>query len=100
MIQYVPEAVKRLQLMYAFKGHAISILDCIEVCNDAELKIIDDDEKGHTRYISDDAYNGKCMHVHNRNEKEAILLAIDNKFISNHPGGIADCAVFNATRSR
>ncbi len=95
--QYIPEAVKQLQLMYAFKGHATSILDCIEIRKDEELKIIDDNEKGYTRYIETNIDDGKCLQAHNPNNHEIILLPIDNKFILNHCGGIADCAIFNTT---
>lgn len=95
--QYIPEAIKRLQLIYAFKGHATSILDCIEIRNDTELKVIDDNEKGHTRYVDSNIYDDKCLQAHNPNKNEIILLPIDNKFISNHCGGITDCAIFNTT---
>lgn len=89
----VPAAVKNLKLCQAFKGHNPNIINFIEQINDKEFYIEDDEIGKYTKRVNL-VTSGKLCKICNPQQKVAILLPIDNKFIKNCPGGIADAAVF------
>lgn len=90
----IPTAIKRLQLIRAFRGHTPNITDCIEITTEKEFAIAENDIYHYSVIVSADTED-KCCHVHNFENTEIALLQIDNKLIANLTGGIADCAVFN-----
>lgn len=90
-----PEAVKRLRLVYAFKGYAVNIKDCLVVSREKELGVVDDEDSHCSCFSNLDTDRERGCLIHNPDEDEIVLLSIDNKFIKNHAGGVADCAVFN-----
>lgn len=57
--------------------------------------VFDDEELFYSHFTNQEEQQHRCMIVNNVEGHEIYLLAIDNKFISNHPGGIADCALFD-----
>lgn len=69
--------------------------ECWTVRMDSELMVIDDDEEKYSRFTNyfDDAH--KALLVINKNNRQIVLLSIDNKLIKDHEGGIADCALFD-----
>lgn len=91
----LPQAVKRLHLVYAFKGYATPVVECIDVRREKELVVVDDEEYHSTCFSNLNCDRDKGCLIHNPNEDEIVLLPIDNRLIANHPGGVADCAVFN-----
>lgn len=90
----VPQAVKNLKLCQAFKGHNPDIITCIEQIKDKEFYIEDDEKDKFTKRVNQST-PGKSCKICNPQQKVAILLPIDNKFIKICQGGIADAAVFN-----
>lgn len=69
--------------------------ECWTVRMDSELMVIDDDEEKYSRFTDnfDDAQ--KALLVINENNRQIVLLSVDNKLIKDHEGGIADCALFD-----
>lgn len=91
----IPQAVGQLKLRYAFIQYNPPILSCIDSATDAQTMVIDDEELFYTHFTNQEDQLYRCMIINNVEGHEIYLLAIDNKFISNHPGGIADCALFD-----
>lgn len=69
--------------------------ECWTVRMDSELVVIDDDEEKCSRFSNNLDDLQKALLVINKNNKQIVLLSIDNKLIVNHEGGIADCALFD-----
>lgn len=90
----IPVAVKQLHLCKAFEGYAVSIMDCIRCSNDAIVYVRDNDVIHISEFISG-TESEEVFVGYNLKGTEICLLSIDHKLIDNHPGGIADCAVFN-----
>lgn len=89
-----PEAIRQLHLCSAFKGYATPVMNCVSCTDEQMVYVRDNDVTGISELTSDNSrenafvgYNPKGMHIY--------LLSIDHKLIDQHPGGIADCAVFN-----
>lgn len=91
----IPQAVSQLKLRYAFLQYNPPILSCIETTTDARIMVVDDEELFYSHFTKLEDQQYRCLIVNNVECHEVFLLAIDNKFISNHPGGIADCALFD-----
>ena len=91
----VPASISQLKLRFAFRGYNPPILQCIDNSTEQEIMVIDDEEAHVSHFTRDENQRIRCMLVKNASQKELYLLAIDNCFISNHPGGIADCAIFD-----
>lgn len=89
-------AIDRLRLDEAFatKTHK-PFNECWTVRMDSELMVIDDDEDSYSRFTDDSDDAQKALLVINENNKQIVLLSIDNKLIKDHEGGIADCALFD-----
>lgn len=94
-ISISPE-IQHLRLYSAFKDLACNVLSCIEVNNSSYVYIIDDDTQKCSRFAKFDEDTEICFCGINCNNHNLHLLAIDNKLLSNVPGGIADCALFNS----
>ena len=90
----IPEAVKQLHLCSAFRGYAIPLIDCVSCSDDTVIYVKDNDET-HISEFSTDANNENVFVGDNPQQTNICLLSIDHKLTNNHPGGIADCAVFN-----
>lgn len=88
--------ISNLRLCSAFKDLACDILSCIEVDNSSHVYIIDDTEHKYSCFIKSDEVVLDCFCGININNYNLHLLAIDNKLMTNIPGGIADCALFNS----
>ena len=69
--------------------------ECWTVRMDSELVVIDDDEEKCSRISNNLDDLQKALLVINKNNRQIVLLSIDNKLIVNHEGGIADCALFD-----
>lgn len=91
----LPRAVSQLKLRYAFIQYNPPIVSCLDSTTDAHTMVIDDEELFYSHFTNQEDQQYRCMIVDNIEGHEIFLLAIDNKFISNHPGGIADCALFD-----
>lgn len=91
----MPQAISQLKLRYAFRQYNPSILTCIESTTEANIMVIDDEEQFFSHFTNQESDQYRCAIVNNVEGHEIYLLAIDNKFISNYPGGIADCALFD-----
>lgn len=91
----IPQAISQLKLRYAFLQHNPSILTCIDSTTDTNTMVVDDEELFYSHFTNQEDQEYRCLIVNNVEGHEIYLLAIDNKFISNHPGGIADCALFD-----
>lgn len=91
----LPQAVSQLKLRYAFRQYNPSVLACIDSTTDANTMVVDDEELFYSHFTDQEDQEYRCVIVNNVEGHEIYLLAIDNKFISNYPGGIADCALFD-----
>lgn len=91
----LPVAITQLKLCYAFRGHCPSILQCVTAVNDIEVMVVDDEQYRYSHITSDENQRSRCLLVKNTTQKAFYILAIDNCFVSNRPGGIADCVIFD-----
>jgi len=90
----IPLAVKKLHLCTAFKGFAVPLMDC--VCSSDEVVIyVRDNDETRISELTDEVDYENVFIGENPHRTNICLLSIDHKLIDNHPGGIADCAVFN-----
>lgn len=90
------QAIDKIRLDEAFATNTHRPFnECWTVRMDSELMVIDDDEEKYSRFTDnlDDAQ--KALLVINENNRQIVLLSIDNKLIKDHEGGIADCALFD-----
>ena len=88
----IPQSVRNLKLCYAFKGYKQKVEDCITVTTATEFFIEDSPESKCTVIVEHASEDKKCK-VINLSSSEVVLLAIDNRLITNRE--IADAAVFN-----
>lgn len=86
------ESIDRLRLDVAFSGR---FEDAWTVRADSRLLVIDDETNSVSRYSDSEEDEPRALVVLNEKNKLIVLLSIDHKLIDNHPGGIADCAVFD-----
>lgn len=93
----VPKAISQLRLKHAFRGYNPSILTCIDSSTSGQLMVVDDEDDFYSHFTDEEDQRYRCLIVNNVEGHEIYLLAIDKKFISNHKGGIADCALFDET---
>ncbi len=90
----IPQSVQNLKLCYAFRGYKQKVEDCITVTTATGFFIEDSPESKCTVIVEHASEDKKCK-VINLSSSEAVLLAIDNRLISNRE--IADGAVFNTS---
>lgn len=94
-------AIDRLRLDEAFSAGTVRpFSDCWQVRMDSLLSIVDDDDDKTTRFSDDEEEQWKALVIVNERNRQIVLLSIDNKLIKNHPGGIADCAIFDERQFR
>ena len=90
------QAIDRIRLDEAFATNTHRPFnECWTVRMDSELMVIDDDEEKYSRFTDDSDDAQKALLVINENNRQIVLLSIDNKLIKDHEGGIADCALFD-----
>lgn len=90
---YIPEAVKRLKLVWAFEEYNPGVLDCIEVSHDSKLMIVDEAEGTCISKREEDAF--RCCLCINPNKNEIVVLPLDKRLIKQRKSGMADGAVFD-----
>lgn len=98
ILEPIPQAITQLRLRYSFRQYNPSILDCIDSTTDANAMVIDDEEQFYSHFTNQEEEQYRCVIVNNVKRHEIYLLAIDNRFISNYPGGVADCALFDESQ--
>ena len=89
------ESIDRLRLDLAFGSH---FDNAWTVRTDKKLLVVDDDTTKISRFSDDECEGEQALMIVNKNNKIITLVATDHKLIDNHPGGIADCAVFDDTK--
>lgn len=90
------QAIDHIRLDEAFAQNTYKPFnECWTVRMDSELMVIDDDEEKYSRFTEDLDDAQKALLVINQNNRQIVLLSIDNKLIKDHEGGIADCALFD-----
>ena len=90
----IPIAITNLRLKGAFRGFAVNVMDCITSSDTNPSYVVDDDIAKYSRFASANEIVDGGFTAHNPSGKTLYLLSIDNRLISNAPGGVADCAVF------
>lgn len=93
---YIPNAVKRLKLVSAFKGYNPGVLDCIEISSNDQVMVVDDEECTHISTSTEDV--SRCCLCFNPNRNEIVVLPLDKKLIKQRQGGMADGAVFDENK--
>lgn len=95
------KAIDRIKLDEAFATETYKPFnECWTVRMDRELMVIDDDEKQFSRFTDNPDDEQKALMVINENNRQIVLLSIDNKLIKEHKGGICDCALFDDKQFR
>lgn len=90
------QAIDHIRMDEAFAQNTYKPFnECWTVRMDSELMVIDDDEEKYSRFTDDLDDAQKALLVINQNNRQIVLLSIDNKLIKDHEGGIADCALFD-----
>ena len=93
-------AIDRLRLDEAFASlTSCSFNECWTVRMDSRLMVVDDDQR-FSRFSDDIDEEQKSLIIINTNNREIVLLSVDNRLISNYEGGIADCALFDLSQFR
>lgn len=94
-------AIDRLKLDEAFStGTFKPFNECWTVRMDTELLVVDDDIEKVSRFSDDKEEALKALLIINENNRQIVLLSVDNKLIKDHEGGIADCALFDEEQFR
>ena len=95
------QAIDRIKLDEAFATETYKPFhECWTVRMDSELMVIDDDEEKFSRFTNNPDDEQKALMVINENNRQIVLLSIDNKLIKEHVGGICDCALFDDKQFR
>lgn len=68
------------------------------VRTDTKLLVVDDNDTKVSRFSDDKSDEYRALMVVNEKHKLITLVAIDHVLINNHPGGIADCMVFDDSK--
>ena len=94
-------AIDRLKLDEAFcSGTFKPFNECWTVRMDRELLVVDDDIEKVSIFTDDKEETLKALLIINENNRQIVLLSIDNKLIKDHEGGLADCALFDEEQFR
>lgn len=95
------QAIDQIKLDEAFATETyLPFNECWTVRMDSVLMVIDDDEEKFSRFTDNPDDDQKALMVINENNREIVLLSIDNKLIKEHVGGICDCALFDDKQFR
>ena len=89
------EAIDSLRLAEAFAQSHKPFDECWSVRMDSELLVIDDDDEHATRFSTNQDDAGRALMVINEQNKEIVLLSIDNCLVTSRQGGITDGALFD-----
>lgn len=89
------EAIDSLKLAEAFTQSHKPFDECWSIRMDSELLVIDDDHSHATRFSDNPDDAGRALMVINRENKEIVLLSIDNMLVASRQGGITDGALLD-----
>lgn len=89
------EAIDSLQFAEAFQQSHKPFDECWSVRMDSELLVVDDDDTHATRFSDNPDDVGRALMVINGENKEIVLLSIDNMLVASRQGGITDGALFD-----
>ncbi|MCF0218440.1 MAG: hypothetical protein HUK14_01540 [Muribaculaceae bacterium] len=89
------EAIDSLHLAEAFTQSHKPFDECWSVSMDSELLVIDDDYEHATRFSTNQDEAGRALMVINEQNKEIVLLSIDNRLVASRKGGITDGALLD-----
>lgn len=93
------EAIDRLLLPNAFSTNVhMPFDDCWTVRADSKLLVIDDDLSKSSVFSDDESDTRRALVIQNSQNKDIVLLSVDNRLFSSVPGGIADCAIFDTCK--
>lgn len=95
------KAIDKLKLDEAFsQGTYKKFNDCWTVRMDKTLMVVDDNNEKISKFSDNVDDEPNALIIFNENNKEIVLLSIDNKLIKDYPGGITDCALFDDEQFR
>lgn len=95
------QAIDHVKLDEAFAtGTYRPFNECWTVRMDSSLMVIDDDVEKFSRFTDNPDDEQNALMVINENNRQIVLLSIDNKLIKEHVGGICDCALFDDEQFR
>lgn len=93
------EAIDRLFLPEAFSTSVYMPFDeCWTVRTDSKLLVIDDNQNKLSVFSNDESDICRALVIQNLQNKEIVLLSVDNRLLSNIQGGIADCALLDTCK--
>lgn len=95
------KAIDKLKLDDAFSQRTYKKFnDCWTVRMDKKLMVIDDNVEKISIFSDNEDDESNALLIINENNKEIVLLSIDNKLFKSYPGGITDCALFDEEQFR
>lgn len=95
------QAIDKIRLDEAFVNETyMPFNECWTVRMDRTLMVIDDDVEKFSKFTDNPDDGQKALMVINENNRQIVLLSIDNKLIRGHVGGICDCALFDDKQFR
>ena len=93
----LPQPIADLHLMQAFQGYVVPILQCVKSSTDEMIFVADKEQEHYSDFVTPQSkeYNlGKVLTIHNKQQKEIVLIQIDNKLISSSSSQPrCDCAI-------
>ena len=93
----LPQSIADLHLMQAFKGYAVPISQCIKSSTNEMIFVADKEQERYSDFVTSLSIEyllGKVMTIHNKQQKEIVLVQIDNKLISSSSSQPrCDCAI-------
>ena len=93
------EAIDRLFLPEAFSTNVHMPFDeCWTVRTDSKLLVIDDNQSKLSVFSNEESDICRALVIQNLQNKEIVLLSVDNRLLSNIQGGIADCALLDTCK--
>ena len=93
----LPQPIADLHLMQAFQGYAVPISQCIKSSTNKMILVADKEQEHYSDFVMSHSIEyllGKAMTIHNEQQKEIVLIQIDNKLISSSSSQPrCDCAI-------
>ena len=93
----LPQPIADLHLMQAFQGYAVPLSQCVKSSTDEMIFIADKEQEHYSDFVIPQSIEyvlGKVLTIYNKQQKEIVLVQIDNKLISSSSSQPrCDCAI-------
>ena len=100
----LPQPIADLHLMQAFQGYVVPISQCVKSSTDEMIYVADKEQEHYSDFVTSRSIEyvlGKVMTIHNKQQREIVLIQIDNKLISSSSSQPrCDCAIVDVDTFR